>query len=43
MGEYQLANLLEQILTPDQYATNQRTKIGSNASVGFAVKVITLR
>jgi DNA recombination protein RmuC len=39
MGEYQLANLLEQILTPDQYATNQRTKIGSNASVEFAVKL----
>ncbi len=39
MGEYQLANLLEQILTPDQYAKNQRTKIGSNASVEFAVKL----
>lgn len=39
MGEYQLENLLEQILTPDQYAKNQRTKIGSNATVEFAVKL----
>ena len=39
MGEYQLANLLEQMLTPDQYAKNQKTKIGSNASVEFAVKL----
>jgi DNA recombination protein RmuC len=39
MGEYQLENLLEQMLTPDQYAKNQRTKIGSNATVEFAVKL----
>jgi len=39
MGEYQLENLLEQMLTPEQYAKNQRTKIGSNASVEFAVKL----
>lgn len=39
MGEYQLANLLEQMLTPDQYAKNQRTKVGSNATVEFAVKL----
>jgi DNA recombination protein RmuC len=39
LGEYQLANLLEQMLTPDQYAKNQRTKIGSNANVEFAVKL----
>ena len=39
MGEYQLANLLEQMLTPDQYAKNQRTKIGSNSTVEFAVKL----
>lgn len=39
MGEYQLANLLEQLLTPDQYAKNQKTKIGSNANVEFAVKL----
>lgn len=39
MGEYQLANLLEQMLTPDQYAKNVRTKVGSNATVEFAVKL----
>ena len=39
LGEYQLANLLEQMLTPDQYSKNQKTKIGSNATVEFAVKL----
>ncbi|MEO8764357.1 MAG: DNA recombination protein RmuC, partial [Ginsengibacter sp.] len=39
MGEYQLENLLEQILTPDQYAKNVKTKEGSNAIVEFAVKL----
>ncbi len=39
MGEYQLANLLEQMLTPDQYGKNVRTKVGSNATVEFAVKL----
>ncbi len=36
-GEIQLGNLLEQILTPDQYLTNAVTKKGSNERVEFAV------
>jgi DNA recombination protein RmuC len=39
LGEYQLENLLEQTLTPDQYAKNVKTKAGSNAMVEFAVKL----
>src|SRR3954468_2093234 len=39
LGEYQLENLLEQTLTPDQYAKNVKTKEGSNALVEFAVKM----
>ena len=39
MGEYQLENILEQILTPEQYAKNVKTKEGSNAVVEFAVKL----
>lgn len=39
LGEYQLESLLEQILTPDQYAKNVKTKRGSNALVEFAVKL----
>jgi len=39
LGEYQLESLLEQILTPDQYAKNVKTKLGSNALVEFAVKL----
>jgi len=38
-GEIQLGNLLEQILTPEQYATNVLTKAGSNDRVEFAVKL----
>lgn len=39
LGEYQLENLLEQMLTPEQYAKNIKTKDGSNAMVEFAVKL----
>jgi DNA anti-recombination protein RmuC len=39
LGEYQLENILEQTLTPDQYAKNVKTKAGSNAMVEFAVKL----
>jgi Uncharacterized protein conserved in bacteria len=39
LGEYQLENILEQILTPDQYARNVKTKQGSNALVEFAIKM----
>lgn len=39
LGEYQLEAILEQTLTPDQYAKNVKTKPGSNAMVEFAVKL----
>lgn len=39
LGEYQLESILDQILTPDQYAKNVKTKEGSNALVEFAVKL----
>lgn len=39
LGEYQLENILDQILTLDQYARNVKTKQGSNALVEFAVKL----
>ena len=38
LGEVQLAALLEQILTPDQYEANVATKAGSRDRVEFAVK-----
>ena len=38
-GEIQLGNLLEQILTPEQYATNVATRAGSNDRVEFAIKL----
>jgi len=38
-GEYQLENILEQLLTPEQYAKNVKTKEGSNALVEFAIKL----
>lgn len=38
-GEIQLGNLLEQILTPEQYDTNVATKAGSNDRVEFAIKL----
>lgn len=39
LGEYQLANILEQLLTPDQYAQNVATKKGSQAHVEYAIKL----
>ncbi|WP_430972977.1 DNA recombination protein RmuC [Sunxiuqinia rutila] len=39
LGEYQLENILEQMLTPQQYAKNVATKKGSQANVEFAVKM----
>jgi len=39
LGEVQLHNLLEQILTPDQYAVNVATKPGSDARVEFAIRL----
>jgi DNA recombination protein RmuC len=38
-GEAQLAGLLEQVFTPDQYATNVETIPGSGARVEFAIKL----
>ena len=38
-GEYQLGNILEQILTPDQYGTNVQSNPDYNGSVEFAVKM----
>jgi DNA recombination protein RmuC len=38
-GEVQLANLLEQVLTVDQYATNVATVPGSNERVEFAIRL----
>jgi len=39
VGEVQLAMLLEQILAPNQYDANIKTKKGSNESVEFAIKL----
>jgi DNA recombination protein RmuC len=39
LGEYQLQNLLEDLLTNEQYEKNVRTKIGSGAIVEFAIKM----
>ncbi len=38
-GEVQLGNLLEQIMTPDQYGTNVATVPGSRERVEFAIKM----
>ena len=38
-GEVQLSLLLEQILAPEQYEANVKTKKGSNDLVEFAVKL----
>ena len=38
-GEVQLGALLEQILTPDQYATNVHAKENSRESVEFAIRL----
>lgn len=39
IGEAQLAMLLEQILAPDQYEANVRTKNGSPETVEFAIRL----
>lgn len=39
LGEIQLGAILEQILSPEQYAVNVATKKGSTAVVEFAVKL----
>lgn len=39
LGEIQLGNILEQILAPEQYEINVRTKQGSNDQVEYAIKL----
>lgn len=39
LGEVQLGNILEQILTPEQYAKNVITKKGGRENVEFAIKL----
>ncbi len=39
LGEYQLGNILEQILTVEQYSKNVATKKGSQANVEYAIKM----
>lgn len=39
LGEVQLAGLLEQVLTPEQYARNVETVPGSNQRVDFAIRL----
>ena len=39
LGEIQLGNILEEIMAPDQYETNVKTKMGSDALVEYAVKL----
>ena len=39
LGEIQLGAILEQLLTPDQYAENVATKQGSQANVEYAIRL----
>ena len=39
LGEIQLGNILEEIMTPDQYDKNVKTKKGSDFQVEFAIKL----
>ncbi len=39
LGEIQLGNILEQIMAPEQYDANVKTKSGSNDHVEFAIKL----
>ena len=39
LGEIQLGNILEQILAPEQYESNVRTKQDSNDQVEYAIKL----
>lgn len=39
LGEIQLGNILEQIMAPEQYEANVKTKKGSNDLVEFAIKL----
>lgn len=39
LGEIQLGNILEQVMAPEQYAANVKTKKGSNDLVEYAIKL----
>lgn len=39
LGEYQLQNIIEDLLTNDQYEKNVKTKKGSGATVEFAIRM----
>ncbi|MDR0600453.1 MAG: DNA recombination protein RmuC [Treponema sp.] len=39
LGEYQLGAILEQVLSPGQYAENVKTKAGSADNVEFAIRI----
>lgn len=39
LGEYQLGNILEQILSPEQYDINVATRRGSRENVEYAIKL----
>jgi len=39
LGEIQLGNILEEIMAPEQYEQNVKTKKGSDAHVEFAIKL----
>ena len=39
LGEIQLSNILEQLLSPEQYEINSITKKGTNNRVEFAIKI----
>ncbi len=39
LGEIQLGNILEQIMAPEQYEANVKTKRGSNDHVEYAIKL----
>jgi DNA recombination protein RmuC len=39
LGEYQLQNIIEDLLTNEQYEKNVKTKVGSGANVEFAIKM----
>jgi DNA recombination protein RmuC len=39
LGEYQLGGILEQTLSPNQYAQNVKTKEGSRDNVEYAIKI----
>ena len=39
LGEIQLGNILEEIMTPDQFDINVKTKVDSDAIVEYAIKL----